>query len=39
MGLSVPALVLSAMTAVHVAPKSVDRATTVSLLLFCSQAA
>src|SRR5437899_5647766 len=42
MGLSVPALVLSAVTTNQVCPESVDLAdlaTTVSLLLFCSQAA
>src|SRR3990172_12080933 len=39
MGLSVPALVLSAMTTDHVAPKSVDLATAISLLPFCSQEA
>src|SRR6266705_1815758 len=39
MGLSVPAFVLSAVTTNQVCPESVDLATTVSLLLFCSQAA
>lgn len=39
MGLSVPAWVRSATTTDQVSPKSSERATTVSLLPFCSQAA